>query len=93
VVLGNGGILLIDPLGEREYLADLVDALLFLLLVGLAAGVGTCSCLMQTEAGLKGTTDIPALVPMVKAVPHVIKHSPQVLVLPIDPTQVVMQHC
>lgn len=90
MVLDNGGIFLIDPLSDCEDLVDLVDAVLFFLLIGLAAGIGTCGLLVKIDAGLKGTTDIPALLPMPEPIPHLIKHSPQVLVLPIDPTEVAM---
>ena len=89
MVLVNGGVFLFDGLGEGEDLVDLVKAVVFL--IGLAAGVGTCSFLIEVEAGLKRTANIPSLLPLVKPNLHLIKQAPQVLVLLVDPTQVVVQ--
>jgi hypothetical protein len=92
VILGDGGILIVDPLSEGEDLVDLVDAviLLLFLLVGLAAGVGMRSVLCQVEAGLKGAADVPALLPMLKAGLHFIECTSKILVLMVDSVEVVV---
>ncbi len=92
MILGNGVILIVDPLGKGEDLVDLVEAVLFFLLISLAAGICMRSFFCQIEAGLKGATDIP-IISLFQAGLHFIECTPEKLVLVIDSTQVVMQDC